>query len=151
MNRVFDETGAMGGLEGLAFGILIFVFGTFMILNAWAVVDGNMAASAAAREAARAYVEAPSDASGRTQADAAANEVMAGHNHLTPIVAISASAGSGTYQRCEPVTATVTVEVPRVSLPLIGAAGGFVKVHGVHTEVIDPYRSGLSGTANCVL
>ena len=33
---VKDESGQLGGLEGLAFGVLIFVMGTLVVVNAWA-------------------------------------------------------------------------------------------------------------------
>jgi hypothetical protein len=139
---VRDERGAIGGLEGLAFGILVFVFGLFMVMNAWAVVDGTMTATAAAREATRAYVEADSPQQGFTAAQAATT------SNNQRITAVSFSP-AGNYARCRPVTATVTLEVPRVSLPLIGGAGGVVHVHGSHTEVVDPYRSGLPATGGC--
>jgi hypothetical protein len=142
MRRVVDERGAIGGIEGLAFGILIFVFGMFMVLNAWAVVDGTMTATAAAREATRAYVEAGS----QQQAVVAAQAATTGANHRITAVNLTPP---GNFERCQPVTATVTLEVPRMSLPLIGGAGGVVDVHGSHTEVIDPYRSGLAASGGC--
>ena len=48
-------------MEVIPFGVLTFVVGALLIANAWAVVDAKMAVSAAAREATRAYVEAPSE------------------------------------------------------------------------------------------
>jgi hypothetical protein len=142
----FDERGAVGGIEGLAFGVLIFAIGTFVVMNTWAVVDGTMATSAAAREATRAYVEAGSSRNGQTDAVDAAEQAMAGHNHLSTSVLITPN---GNLNRCTPITATVTAEVPRIALPMIGVKGGMVKVRSTHTEVVDPYRSGLSGTATC--
>jgi hypothetical protein len=53
-DRLRDEGGAVGGLEVLPFGLLIFVVGILLVVNAWAVVDAKLAAEAAAREAARA-------------------------------------------------------------------------------------------------
>jgi hypothetical protein len=44
-----DETGAVGGIEVLPFALLVFVAGTLLLANAWAVVEGKVAASAAAR------------------------------------------------------------------------------------------------------
>src|SRR5207249_6381933 len=54
------EQGQLGGFEGLAFGVLVFVMGTLVIANAWAAIDAKVATAAAAREAARAYVESSS-------------------------------------------------------------------------------------------
>src|SRR4029079_720569 len=57
--RRHTERGVVGGIEVLPFGFLIFVVGSLVIANAWAVIDARMAADAAARQAARAYVESP--------------------------------------------------------------------------------------------
>ena len=141
----FDETGAMGGIEGLAFGVLIFAFGTLLLGNAWAVVDGKMTASAAAREASRNYVEADTSAHAITNAQRAATNA-AGRYAVSDI---TFSSDAPTYRRCAAVTATVRLTVPRVALPLIGGAGGTRPVTATHTEVIDPFRSGIAGSATC--
>ncbi len=53
----------------LPFGVLIFVVGALLVTNAWGVVDAEIAADAAAREAVRTYVEAPDgDRRGRRRA-----------------------------------------------------------------------------------
>ena len=57
MTARHDEHGQVGGIEGLVFGVLVFVFGALLVANAWAVVDAKSAASVAAREAARVCVE----------------------------------------------------------------------------------------------
>src|SRR5207248_1263005 len=57
---VRDERGQIGGIEAVAFGVLVFVLGLLIVVNAWGVVDAKVAAAAAAHDAARAYVEAPS-------------------------------------------------------------------------------------------
>ena len=51
------EDGAIGGFEVLPFGFLLFVVTTLLLANAWGILDGKIAASAAAREATRAFVE----------------------------------------------------------------------------------------------
>lgn len=144
-----DEYGAIGGIEGLAFGVLIFAFGTLMVVNAWAVVDGKMAASAAAREAARTYVEASNQAEASRRATAAASALV--QERADPHLEISFSSPSGNhaFDRCDAITATARIAIPRVSLPFIGGTGGSFPVSASHTEVIDPYRSGLSSTATC--
>jgi hypothetical protein len=50
----------MAGIEALPFGFLVLVAGSLLLANAWAVVDAKFAASAAAREAVRVYVESGS-------------------------------------------------------------------------------------------
>jgi hypothetical protein len=57
--RWSGDDGFAGGLEALVFGVLIFVIGTLLVVNAWAVVDAKFATSSAAREAVRAAVETP--------------------------------------------------------------------------------------------
>jgi len=143
-----DERGAIGGLEGLAFGILLFAFGTLMVVNAWAVVDGKMTVGAAAREATRTFVEAPNEQQAIVSANDAAQTVVNGRHDAHTAVQIT-PLGNGGYGRCEKVTATVRIDIPRVSLPLIGGTGGTFPVSASHTEVIDPYRSGLGSTATC--
>src|SRR5919202_3284931 len=73
-----DEAGQLAGGEALPFGVLVFVFGVLLIANAWAVVDAKLAVSAAAREATRAYVEAPPGGDAMAAADAAAREAVDG-------------------------------------------------------------------------
>src|SRR5690606_14592703 len=64
----FDDRGQLAGMASRVFGFLVLVVGSLVLANAWAVVDAKYAATAAAREAVRAYVEASSE----TQADRAA-------------------------------------------------------------------------------
>ena len=54
-----DDHGQVAGIEVLPFGLLTFVVGMLLVANAWGVVDAKMATTSAAREAVRAYVEAP--------------------------------------------------------------------------------------------
>ena len=145
-----DERGAVGGVEGLAFGVLIFVMGTLVIANAWSVIDTKMAVSAAAREAARAYVESGSP-SGEASARRAAEATMRGHGHRSEdvVVEITSDGNLTAYRRCESAIATVTAAVPQVALPLLGRHASVTSVQATHAEVIDPYRSGLEGTAAC--
>jgi hypothetical protein len=47
--------------------------------------------------------------------------------------------------RCRKVTATVTYRVPTIAVPWIGAFGsGFLTTSARHSEIVDPFRSGLS-------
>jgi hypothetical protein len=142
-----DERGAVGGVEGLAFGVLIFVFGTLMVLNAWAVVDGKIAAGAAAREATRSFVEATDERSALRAADEAARSVTSGRPNAATTVDLVTSADG--FSRCGQVTAQVRIKIPRISLPFIGGTGGTFPVNATHTEVIDPYRSGLPIAGSC--
>lgn len=143
--RRHDESGAIGGIEGLAFGVLVFVFGTLVIVYAWAMTDAKLAATAAAREAARAYVEAAPSQAGAA-AELAARQVLTGHQR--PYVELEI-ADATTFRRCGVVDVSVSTQVDRSALPLLGRAAGQSVVVGHHREHVDPYRSGLSGVADC--
>jgi hypothetical protein len=140
--RVADESGMVGGFEVLPFGVLVFIVGTLLLVNAWAVVDSNLAASGAAREAVRAFVETTTSAAEARDAGARAAAVaMAGHGKDVDRMTV---AWDGRLERCASVTATVTYAVPLVGVPWVRAFGGHVlSTTAHHTEVVDPYRSGL--------
>src|SRR3954453_7054427 len=77
--RFTAEAGMVGGVEVLPFGLLVFVVGSLLIANAWAVVDAKLAVTDAAREAARSYVEQRDRPTAEVRARAAADESMRGH------------------------------------------------------------------------
>lgn len=138
-----DEAGVVGGLEALAFGFLVFIAGTLLLVNAWGVFDAHLAASAAAREAVRAYVESTSsDAQARAAGEAAATEALQGHGK-------SASRMTLTWQgaqltRCQPVTAVVSYRVPLIAVPWLQAfSTGVLTTTARHREIVDPYARGL--------
>ncbi len=146
--RFRGEAGFAGGGEVLPFGVLTFVVGTLLVANAWAVVDAKLAASTAAREAVRAYVESPdpttADAAARQAATAALGGLGRDPSRLDLV--ISAPAG---FARCARVVVEVTYAVPTVSLPWIGGFGGPLTVHDRHSELVDPYRDGLAPGGGC--
>lgn len=142
-----DESGQVGGIEGLVFGVLVFVFGTLVVTSAWGVIDAKLATTSAAREAARTYVEALSAGDAGPAAEAAAREAIIAHGRrwerttLAPV--------QGEFRRCERITIEVAYDVPLIAVPLLGQAGTGITVTSRHSEVVDPYRSGLAGTAAC--
>ncbi|MFA9446292.1 hypothetical protein [Egicoccus sp. AB-alg6-2] len=136
-----NEQGFVAGLEALAFGVLIFVLGTLVVVNAWAVVDTKFAASAAAREAVRAAVEAPVDADQSLVAAVAARQALEGHGvdaeaRLMPLLL--------GLERCQEVAFEVRIEVPALVLPGLSTRLAPFEVVAAHREVVDPYRSGLA-------
>jgi hypothetical protein len=140
---VRDESGFVGGFEALPFGFLVFVVGSLLLVNAWAVFDCHLAASSAAREAVRTFVESSgSDSQARADAEAAAIEALEGQGKDAGRMHLSWS--SAELVRCRPITVTVSYDVPTIAVPWIGAfGGGFLTTTAHHTEVVDPYRSGL--------
>jgi hypothetical protein len=137
-----DEQGFVGGFEALPFGFLVFVAGSLLLANAWAVFDCHLAASAAAREAVRSFVESSDPGSAQLDAEAAAGEALAGHGKDPERMTLDWR--GDVLQRCQPVTAIVTYRVPTVAVPWIGAfGGGILRTSARHTEIVDPYRDGL--------
>lgn len=142
------EAGQVGGLEGLVFGVLVFVFGTLLVVNAWAVVDAKSAAAAAAREATRAFVESSlaDDADGR--AIEAGLLAFEGHGRSPARAVVVRTAGA--LERCSRVVYEAAYVVPLLSVPVVGGLGRGFRVSSRHSEVVDPYRSGLgSQAADC--
>lgn len=145
------EEGFVAGLEALAFGVLVFVIGTLVVLNAWTVVDAKFAVEGAAREAARSVVESAATVGGagtptdehRAIARGAADEVIAGlrgpGSRVDEDVVVR-----GSIQRGACVEVRVSMQVPVVRIPLLGTAGGTRPVVGTHRERVDPFRSGLA-------
>jgi hypothetical protein len=141
-----DESGQVAGIEAIPFGLLTFVVGALLVANAWAVIDAKIAVSAAAREATRAYAEAPVDADPLSLADAAAREAIQGAGRdpallvLTPVEA--------TFARCERVTFSASYRIPAIRVPWLGGFGAGFTATARHSEIVDPYRTGLPETVN---
>lgn len=137
------ERGAIGGLEVLPFGFLLFLVGLLFIVNVWSVIDAKLAAGAAAREAARAAVEATDDADARMTANDVAHETLLAHGRAHRDRTTVITSFDGSFGRCTRVTVTVTYRVPAAVLPWIGGLGDGVDAVASHSEVVDPYRNGL--------
>lgn len=157
-----NDAGFVGGAEALPFGLLIFVVGTLLVANAWAVVDAKFAVDAATREATRHYVEANVvDSSAGATAEAAAieagGEALEAHGRdrsradirLTGLARPGGTqdASTGAFVRCARVTFTASYPVPMLTVPWVGGYGAGLDVTSQHSEVIDPYRDGVPGTA----
>ena len=149
MRRNRGDDGQIGGIEGVAFGVLIFVLGILVVANAWAVIDAKTAASAAAREAARSIVESSGTrAEAIAEARAIADETLHGYGR---------SLGERgrfvpeqvDFRRCGRVAVRVEYDVPLVAVPVISQrTKGFTAV-GRHAEIVDPFRSGLDDRSAC--
>lgn len=138
------EAGFVAGLEALAFGVLIFVIGTLIVVNGWAVVDAKFASNAAAREAVRAVVEAPAGAPSsdlQQRATSAAHQAYAAHGHEPGRVDVTPE-GPLTLERCAEVSIATTVEVTSVIVPGLMETPRW-HVSSRYQQVVDPFRSGL--------
>jgi ABC-type branched-subunit amino acid transport system substrate-binding protein len=131
----------VAGAEALLGGVLVFVAGSLLVATTWRTVDATLAVQAAAREAARAYAEAPDETTAVTAAGDAARAVLAAHRLLDPrhdhLVTITADPG---FQRCATVTVDVRAVLPAVAVPAWGGVGTRA-VTGRHATVVDAHRS----------
>ena len=145
--RCSGDAGQVGGIEALPFGLLIFVVGTLLIANAWAVVDAKFATDAAARQAVRTFVEGEDESTALREATEAGLRSIAGHGR-DPERASVAAVGTASLTRCERVTFEAEYEIPAVSLPFVGGYGPApFRVRSTHSELVDPFRSGVPGSA----
>lgn len=134
-----DERGQVG-ME-LPFGLLTFVVGALLVANAWAVIDAKMAVSAAAREATRAFVEAPSPGEAPALADAAARSAIEGAGRDPSQLVLTHLEGA--FARCETVRFEARYQIPAVRLPWLGGFGSGFTATARYAEVVDPYRTGV--------
>lgn len=165
-SRWRGQEGLLGGLDALAFGTLVFLAGTLLVVNAWSVLDTRMALAAAAREAVRTITEAPgdrlttdpaSDGQGGSQLDGLARqateraiEAMVQHGRGPEADQLQVRFDPlGTSPRCARVTVHVSFRAPVISLPFLGVFRDGIEVKLVHSERIDPYRSGIPGEVAC--
>ena len=142
-----DEAGMVAGAEGLVFGFLIFIVGLLVVANAWAVIDAKVAVTAAAREAARAYVEAPTAAEAAVAAQVAAEDAIAGHGREgSPRLDLVGEP----FGRCARISIEAEYDVALAAIPVVAVTDRMFTVAARHSEVVDPYRSsGATGSAQC--
>jgi hypothetical protein len=145
-----DDRGQIAGIEVLPFGVLVFVVGSLLVANAWAVIDAKLAVAAAAREAARTYVETASDdpRAASASAFAAARDAIAGHGRDPDRLQLTIEPGTS-VARCRRVVIHAAYVVPAVTLPWIGGFGSGITANARNSELVDPFRDGVAGTARC--
>lgn len=141
-----NEDGQVAGIEALFFGLLVLVLGTLVVANAWGVIDAKLAADGAAREAARAFIQTPARADPATAARAAAVRAIQSQGRDAARMTVLVS---GDLTRCSRVVAEVRYRVPLIVVPLLGGLGSGFTASAHHSELVDPYRTGLPRTANC--
>lgn len=143
--RFTGDDGFVGGSEGVLFGVVVFVLGLLVVFNAWAVIDAKMATGVAARETARTFVESdgsPGPAIDAGRAAFAATSGFESSSLVGPEIA-------GEFRRCGRIEVTYRYRVPVISLPGGFGWGSGFEVSATHSELVDPFRSGLDGEATC--
>lgn len=141
------EQGAVGGAEALPFSVLIFVFGTLMLVNAWGVIDAKFAVSSAAREATRTYAESSDPGSGDGAARRAAEDAISAYDRDPDKLDLQGP--NGALTRCGTVSYTASYPVPAIRIPVIGGFGRSFDVTATHTSRVDALSAGLPGEATC--
>jgi hypothetical protein len=152
-----DDRGQIGGAEAVPFGVLVFVIGTLMVTNLWAVIDAKMAVNAAAREHVHSVVEAQTGPAGEASGQQAATEVIRAWGRdparltVEPVRYLDGNGQAvGGWRRCARVAVTLRYDQPLISLPLIGMMlGPDIPVRATRTELVDPFRSSAETVGVC--
>lgn len=147
--RVTGDAGQVGGIEVLPFGFLVFVSATLLIANVWGVIDAKFAVTAAAREAVRAFVEADTVDDATAAAWQRGSEALAGYGRHDERASIGDPELADRFGRCVRVAITVSYDVPLIAIPFLGGIGSATAVEATHSALIDPFRSGPAGAADC--
>jgi hypothetical protein len=137
-----NENG-QAGAEILFFSVVMFSALTLVVINTWATIDAKFMVTAAAREATRSFVEAESASAATSAANAAAVRVIEGYGAKTngqPPLSIT-----GSFGRCQRVAIRSSYRIPALKIPFFGITIGTRTVGSTHSEIVDPYRSGISG------
>lgn len=133
------DGGFVGGSEVLPLGLLIFVAGILIIVNAWAVVDTKMTLDSAAQVMSRTISEA--DALDRGAVDALARATIDDLGLDPGPLTVQVDPANPALIRCQRITVTLTYPVPALTLPVLGRIGETIDVHATASELVDPYRS----------
>lgn len=115
---------------------------TLLVTSLPTWIETREAARVAAQQAARAVVTAPDRATGVAAGSALASEVLANRDVVMrgPVAVDGVVGPPVTGAAPSLVTVTVTVEMPALTVPFVGAWAAFD--HAVsHTQPVDRYRS----------
>lgn len=135
------------GAEVLPFSVLIFVFGTLLLVNAWGVIDAKFAVTSASREAARTYAESEGGLDGERDARRAAEDAIRAYGRKPERLTLSEP--TGTFIRCGTVSYTSSYPIPAIRIPVIGGFGRAFDVTSTHSTRIDRLRTGLGAESAC--
>ena len=142
-----DGERGSAGAEVLPFCVLIFVFGTLLLVNAWGVIDAKFAVSSASREAARTYAESDGGHGCEAAARRAAEDAVTAYGRSPERMELSDPEGA--FVRCGEVTYTASYPIPAIRIPIIGGFGEAFDVTSSHSTRIDRLRAGLDAGSAC--
>jgi hypothetical protein len=140
------ERGAVAGLEGVVFGILVLVTGTLLVVHAWSVLQTRRTLDGAAREYLRAYTQADDPTAAAAAGQRALVDVLVGERGSADDVAVEATPNPATFGPCAVAEVALATVVPAVRLPFVGEVGA-TTVAVRHTELVDAHREIASGAA----
>ena len=119
--------------------MLVFISGTLLIVNAWAVVTNRSTADSLAREYLRAYTKEPSRpaalAAGQRVVDAILDADGLPHDRVRIDPPTQ-------WAACAAATVTVRLTVPEVRAPFLGGFGT-TEIVVTHRDRLDGYRAGV--------
>ncbi|MEZ5320650.1 MAG: hypothetical protein R2698_00920 [Microthrixaceae bacterium] len=133
--RRCDESGQAAGLETVPMGVLVFVTGVLLAVNAWAVVDTRTGLDSAAYSYLRAYTAASTRGEAVAAGIAAATASMGGRTATTRL---RIEAPAEPFGPCLPATVTLRMTVPAVRVPFLGTLGE-TTVTATETDMVQPY------------
>ena len=134
---VRDDERGIAAIDVIAVVIIGMLPVFVIVMSAPSWVERLSFARVAAQEAARAAVLADSWEEGQAQASALVAEVAG--NYDVPAGAASVTL-SGELERGATVSATVSVQTPALTIPLVTTVGS-TTLSSTHTEIVDHYRS----------
>lgn len=136
MSRLADERGIV--VMELVLTICLWLFPvTILVASLPTWIERQSLGRLAAQEAAREVVLADSWAAGASRAAAVTAQLAANHDIDPADVDLALG---GALSRGATVTATVTVEVPALTVPFLAEAPGF-SLSFTAAEAVDQYRS----------
>lgn len=136
---------AQAGAEVVLGGIVLLVGLALALANVWIVLDAKTAVSTTARAGAQTFIEQNSLEAAEAALHAEAAQALNGRFPMRWVATPSLTA----FVRCAPVDVTVSVRIPVVAIPFLGAIGGTKQVSSTHHTRVDPYRSRVPGEAEC--
>lgn len=138
MSTSRGERGAVAGLEGVLFAVLILVTGTLVVTNSWSVLQVRRSLDGAAREYIRGYTQAADPAAAQRDGRIALFDVLDGEGVRAGSVSIDGPDPS-VFGPCATATVTLSSTVPALRLPFIGRVAS-TTVRVTHTELVDAHR-----------
>lgn len=136
--RIDQERGAVAGLDGLMFAIMILLGGLVLIINAWSVIESRMVIDAAAREYVRTYTRGSDSISARIDAEHAARRVIGARRSTFDFLDLVVDSPNG-FGPCATVTVSLSTRVPSLRAPFLGSFGSMAATSRL-TGLVDAHR-----------